>query len=156
MVSFSFGRQRDGRGGLKESTAVGHDGTRERIACMVTADRSKIMPFFWRGAMIKINADCVGGNRMETVTAQFVNGQVRFDRPPDWPEGTALRVTSSIPGDIETNNDPESVIDRLDSIRPVWDSEEELKEVEKVIAEQKAFDRANWEKSCLEIERMFP
>lgn len=98
---------------------------------------------------------------MNAILGTVKNGRVEVDAPPDWPEGSPVRVELGLNGkatDEERPETPEEIeesIRRLEAIEPVMTAEEEAaweaerracKEIE--LANRAAYDKR--------IEELFP
>lgn len=96
---------------------------------------------------------------MSAIRGTILDGQVVLDQPADLPNGTPVTVN---PGVIELPDDEDdsakAIATRLalmDRFQP-WMTDEELAAWEKTRAEDKAFQLAQWNKWCKEIEEQFP
>jgi len=98
---------------------------------------------------------------MNAILGIVKNGRVEVDAPPDWPEGSPVRVELGLNGkatDEERPETPEEIeesIRRLEAIEPVMTTEEEAAwEVERRACKEIEFaNRAAYDKR---IEELFP
>jgi hypothetical protein len=97
---------------------------------------------------------------MEKALATFHNGQVEFDQPVDWPEGTRLEVVPAAKNsgldDLEKPETPEEINEWLEWFRTVEPFDMTPEELDAFEAElkankevQKQLLRKGWEKEDL-------
>jgi hypothetical protein len=99
---------------------------------------------------------------VSAIPATFIDGKIIPDVRPDWPNGTRVRVRPAecherdqLPDDDDLS--PAAIARRLeliDQIQPFLTPEEE-EDWKKALAEQKAWQIANWDKHCRELEALF-
>jgi hypothetical protein len=99
---------------------------------------------------------------MNTILGVVKNGRVEVDTPPDWPDGTPVRVELGLSGHAEYDDEmpetPEEIeerIRRLEAIEPVMTPEEDAAwETERRACKEIEFaNRAAYDKR---IEELFP
>lgn len=100
---------------------------------------------------------------MTTITGVFRNGRVELDGPvPDWAEGSAVTVTKpeSVTDDIDiTGDSPEAIaawIAWYDKLLAIPKSEAAAIELEQILNDSKAEQKARWEEDGKRIEGLFP
>ena len=102
---------------------------------------------------------------MSTIRGKFIGGKVEFETPPDWPEGADVRVNTSDANEYvgvgmreedwpTTPEGIDALIARMDAIEPFLSPEDE-EAWRKSLAEQKAFELANWDKRNKMISERF-
>lgn len=97
---------------------------------------------------------------MPTITGTFTSGQVVFPTPPDWPDGTTVRVEKhTLPPGLPDDDDvsPEAIARRLELMdaEPVPMTDEEYAAWRAWLAQRKAEQLALWEKSNADIDGLF-
>lgn len=100
---------------------------------------------------------------MSAIRGTIRNGKVEFDEPIDLPDGTEVRVEPAgeyVGVGMREEDWPTdeagiaALLARIDQMQP-WMTPEELAEWDKVRAEQKAWQLANWDAHCKKIEDLF-
>ena len=93
---------------------------------------------------------------MISIRGHIENGAAQFDEPvpADWPEGTKIEARLAMPPDFEQMTEanwpttPEGIQELLawaDSLQPFLQTEEQEREFESALDEQKAWELSNWE-----------
>jgi hypothetical protein len=93
-----------------------------------------------------------------------VNGKIVADAPPDWPEGTDVRILPAEPPEEvgvyeedwpETPEQIEEWIARMDAIEPLILTAEDEARWEEAQREQKELARAKWDENAEKARRLF-
>ena len=99
---------------------------------------------------------------MNAILGMVKNGRVEVDAPPDWPEGSPVRVELGLNGqaryDDERPETPEEIeewIRRFRELEPIEMTSEERAAWEAGLKEQKEFEIANAPERERRIARMF-
>ncbi len=105
---------------------------------------------------------------MSTVRGRIKNGAMEFDGPlpTDWPDGAEVETRlKSVESDLgwgmreeDWPTTPEGIEEWcawVSSLEPFLSTPEELESFERVLAEQKAWELANWDARCKKIEGLF-
>lgn len=103
---------------------------------------------------------------MITMRGHIANGTVQFDEPlpADWPDGTKIEARLAAPLEYEQMTEenwpttPEGIqdwINWLDGLEPFLETEEEEKDFQRALEEQKAWELANWDAHVKKIEGLF-
>ncbi len=98
---------------------------------------------------------------MNAILGMVKNGRVEVDAPPDWPEGSLVRVELGLNGKAtdderpETSEEIEESIRRLQAIEPIEMTPEENAAWEAGLKAQKKFDIANAAERDRRIDEIF-
>ena len=102
---------------------------------------------------------------MSAIRGTIQDGKVILDSPAELPNGTRVTLAVSAPEEYvgvgireedwpTTPEGIEALVAKIDQIRPFLTPEEEAS-WHRALADQKAWELANWEKSCKQIEEVF-
>lgn len=100
---------------------------------------------------------------MSVIRGRYIDGKVILDAPADWPEGAEVNVTPAEEyvgigmREEDWPTTPEGIaalIARMDQIKPFLSPEDD-ETWRKALAEQRAFEKANWERRANKIGELF-